>query len=273
MSRITDAFKGKKAFIAYLMAGDPNLDKTADYILALQEGGADLIEIGIPFSDPIAEGETIQSANLRAFASGTALTGIFEMTLALKGKVNIPLLFMSYVNPIFNYGYDAFFKRCLRCGINGVILPDVPFEEQEEVLPFAKKYGIDIITLIAPTSLQRIENIAKTAEGFIYLVSSMGVTGVRSVISNDIRPIAAAVRERTGTPVAVGFGIHTPEQAAEISGYADGVIVGSAIVNIIAQNSGETAKELTDYVRSMKKGMENAIGIKNGERIDHGNLL
>jgi tryptophan synthase alpha chain len=255
MSNIKDAFKGKKAFIAYLMAGDPNLDKTAEYILALQEGGADLIEIGIPFSDPIAEGETIQNANLRAFASKTTLNGIFEMTLALKGKVKIPLLFMSYVNPIFNYGYDAFFKRCLDCGVTGVILPDVPFEEQGEVLPFAQKYGIEIITLIAPTSFRRIENIAKTAEGFIYLVSSMGVTGVRSVISDDIRPIAAAIRERTDTPVAVGFGIHTPEQAAEISRYADAVIVGSAIVNIIAKNSGKTGIELTEYVRAMKKGM------------------
>jgi tryptophan synthase alpha chain len=259
MNNITAAFKGEKAFIAYLMAGDPDLGMTADYILALQEGGADLIEIGIPFSDPIAEGETIQNANLRAFASKTTLEGIFDMTSSLKGRVHIPLLFMSYVNPVFNYGYDAFFKKCLDCGISGVILPDVPFEEQEEVLPFAKKYGIEIVTLIAPTSLHRIENIAETAEGFIYLVSSMGVTGVRSVINADIRPIVAAIREKTGTPVAVGFGIHTPEQAAEISRYADGVIVGSAIVNIIAKNGGETAKELTEYVCAMKKGMSKNV--------------
>jgi tryptophan synthase alpha chain len=252
MSRITDVFKGKKVFIAYLMAGDPDLEKTAEYILALQEGGADIIEIGIPFSDPIAEGETIQNANLRSFSSGTTPDGIFKMTEGLKDKVKIPLLFMSYVNPIFSYGYDSFFKRCSESGISGVILPDVPFEEEGEVRPYAQKYGIEVITLVAPTSARRIANIAKSAQGFIYVVSSMGVTGVRTSINRDIRSIIEAIKKETDIPAAVGFGINTPEQAAELLQYADGIIVGSAIVNIIAQNSADTAGKLKEYVRSMK---------------------
>ncbi|MDR2400197.1 MAG: tryptophan synthase subunit alpha [Deferribacteraceae bacterium] len=252
MSKITEAFKGKKAFIAYLMAGDPDLEKTAEYILALQDGGADIIEIGIPFSDPIAEGETIQNATLRSLSSGTTPDGIFEMMAELKDKVKIPLLFMSYANPIFSCGYDSFFKRCSESGISGVILPDVPFEEAGEVLSHTQKYGIEVITLVAPTSVRRIANIAKSARGFIYVVSSMGVTGVRTSVNRDIRSVIDAIKRQTDIPAAVGFGINTPKQAAELLQYADGIIVGSAIVNIIAENSADTAEKLKKYVRSMK---------------------
>ncbi|MDR2356903.1 MAG: tryptophan synthase subunit alpha, partial [Oscillospiraceae bacterium] len=235
MSKIADAFKGKKAFVAYLMAGDPNLEKTREYILSLERAGADVIEIGIPFSDPIAEGETIQKANLRAFASGATLEGIFETAASLRGEVGVPLLFMTYLNPVFSYGYGAFFKRCAECGVSGVIIPDLPFDESGEVTEYTRANGIELISLIAPTSKERLARIAAGAEGFVYLVSSLGVTGARSEITTDIPSLVAAARERTDIPIAVGFGVHSPEQAARIWESADGVIVGSAIVDIIAR--------------------------------------
>ncbi|MDR3296447.1 MAG: tryptophan synthase subunit alpha [Clostridiales Family XIII bacterium] len=256
-SRISEAFHGKKAFAAYLMAGDPSLEKTRGYILALEAGGADVIEIGIPFSDPIAEGETIQGANLRAFAGGGAgLDGIFGMVKSLRGEVSVPLLFMSYVNPVFNYGYGAFFAKCADCGISGLIFPDLPFEEQGEVSGPMKAHGLDLITLVAPTSgADRIEKIAKSASGYVYLVSSTGVTGVRGEITTDIARMAGEIKKHTDVPVAVGFGIHSPRQAAELSKHADGIIVGSAIVNIIAEQGENTAPALTAYVRSMKAAL------------------
>jgi tryptophan synthase alpha chain len=248
--KIRDAFQGKKAFIAYLMAGDPHIGQTREYILAMAEAGADLIEIGIPFSDPIAEGETIQQANLRAFASGTDIHAIFDMIHSLKNEIRIPLVLMTYINPVLNYGYDLFFQKCARCGVCGIILPDLPFEEQGEVKAHTARHGVELVTLIAPTSRERTARIARNAEGFIYLVSSLGVTGVRSQITTDISRIAEEIRRHTDIPTAVGFGIHTPEQAREISRQADGVIVGSAIVSIIGEYPGDTAR-LADYVRSM----------------------
>ncbi|GHU81293.1 tryptophan synthase alpha chain [Clostridia bacterium] len=256
MSKISEAFKSGKAFIPYLMAGDPALDKTREYILAMEKAGADIIEIGIPFSDPIAEGDTIQKANLRAFASGTSLDGIFEMAASLKGEIKIPLLFMTYINPVFNYGRDEFFSRCAECGVSGIIIPDVPFEEREEVLAYTEKHGVELITLIAPTSpAERIGRIAGPARGYIYLVSSMGVTGVRSEISTDIAPIVAEIRRNTDIPVAIGFGISSPEQAREMAAEADGVIVGSAIVNLLEQYGGDAAGHVAEYVRSMKEAL------------------
>ena len=256
MSKISDAFMDKKVFIAYLMAGDPTLEKTRGYIIALEKAGVGLIEIGIPFSDPIAEGETIQKANLRAFASGTTIEGIFKMTDSLKKELSAPMLFLSYINPLFNYGYDNFFKRCAECGVSGIIIPDLPFEEQDEVLEHAERHGVELITLIAPTSGERIAKIARRAKGFIYLVSSLGVTGVREEIGGGIQPIVSEIRRHTNTPIAVGFGIHTPEQAGELSRHADGVIVGSAIVSIIAEGGSGTADKIAGYVRSMKAGMK-----------------
>jgi tryptophan synthase alpha chain len=252
-----------KQFITYIMAGDPDLETTRKNILALQEGGATLIELGIPFSDPVAEGIVIQEANLRAFKSGTTLEGIFTLVDGLKSDVKIPLLFMTYVNLLFNYGYDRFFKRCADIGISGVILPDVPFEESDEITEFADKYGIDVVYLLAPTSQSRVAEIAKKAKlrgdnaGFIYLVSSMGVTGVRTEITTDLRPLVAEIKKHTDTPVAIGFGISSGEQARDFCEYADGFIVGSALVKIVekyGENAPselkEKAKELTRWKKS-----------------------
>ncbi|MCL2032264.1 MAG: tryptophan synthase subunit alpha [Methanomassiliicoccaceae archaeon] len=260
-SNISKAFAdkrsaGKKAFVAYIMGGDPDPDMTKEYILAMEQAGADIIEIGIPFSDPIAEGEVIQRANLRALASATDIDKLFETLRPLKGVVKVPLLFMTYLNPVFRYGYDRFFERCGRCGISGVIVPDMPFEEQGELLPFAEKHRIDIITLIAPTSQVRIEQAAKGAGGFIYLVSSLGVTGMRSSIRTDIGKIVAEIRRHTDVPIAVGFGIHSPEQAASLSEQADGIIVGSAIVRLVEEHGRDAGSVIADYIRNMKKAME-----------------
>ncbi|MDR0490730.1 MAG: tryptophan synthase subunit alpha [Oscillospiraceae bacterium] len=253
MIRIKEAFADKKAFIAYLMAGDPNLAVSAEYILTAQDAGTDMVEIGVPFSDPIAEGEVIQAAGKRALAAGTRLDGVFDMVASIKEKMRIPMVFMTYLNPVFVYGYDRFFARCAEIGICGVIIPDLPFEEQGEVKTAAIKYGVETVTLVAPTSERRIAQIAVNAEGFIYLVSSMGVTGVRGEITTDISAIVTEIKKHADVPVAIGFGISTPEQAGRFSKIADGVIVGSAIVRIIGQY-GENAKEaLYDYIREMKQ--------------------
>jgi len=256
MIKIAEAFKNGKAFVAYLMAGDPDLETSAEYILTAQDAGADLIEIGIPFSDPIAEGEVIQDASLRALKAGTRLDGVFNMTASLKGKMKIPLVFMTYLNPVFVYGYDKFFAACAGIGVSGVIIPDMPFEEQAEAKGFAQKHGVEIVTLVAPTSASRMTEIASNAEGFIYLVSSMGVTGVRSEITTDIPAMVAELKKTAEVPVAVGFGISTPEQAAEIAADADGVIVGSAIVKIIERYGAKASAELFRYVKQMKDALK-----------------
>lgn len=252
MNKIADAFNGKKAFIAYIMAGDPNLASSAEYILTAQEAGADLIEIGIPFSDPIAEGRVIQQASVRALKAGTRLDGVFEMVASLKGRVTVPMVFMTYLNPVFAYGYDRFFQTCRDIGICGIIIPDLPFEQQEEVAAPASRHGIEVVTLVAPTSSERIGRIAKDAKGFIYLVSSMGVTGVRREIISDIRSRVAELRSVTKLPIAVGFGISTPGQAGEYTQYTDGVIVGSAIVSIIAEHGTNAAEAVKRHISEMK---------------------
>ena len=255
MNRIGDAFKNKKAFVAYLMAGDPDLATSAEYILTAQEAGADLIEIGIPFSDPIAEGEVIEAAGIRALTAGTRLDGVFDMVASIKDKMRIPVVFMTYLNPVYVYGYERFFARCADIGICGIIIPDMPFEEQREAKDVAKKYAVEVVTLVAPTSAQRIKEIACHAEGFIYLVSSLGVTGVRSEITTDLSSLVAEIRNSTDIPVAIGFGISTPEQAAYYSTVADGVIVGSAIVRIIALHGRSAHRSLYEYIRDMKNNM------------------
>ena len=228
---IKDAFAGGKAFIAFITAGDPNLAATEEYILEMERAGADLIEIGIPFSDPIAEGVVIQEADLRALKSGTTTDKIFDMVGRLRQKTDMPLVFMGYLNPVFHYGYERFFARCEECGIS---------------------HGVDVISMIAPTSESRIRAIASEARGFLYVVSSMGVTGVRSEIKTDLASILTAIRKVTDIPAAVGFGINTPEQAAKIASICDGVIVGSAIVRIVAQYGTEAGPHIYEYVRRMK---------------------
>jgi tryptophan synthase alpha chain len=255
MSNIARAFSGGKAFIAFLTGGDPSLEKSLEYIQAIAEAGADLIEIGIPFSDPIAEGLVISEANIRALKAGTTVEKIFSLVREARKITDIPVVFLTYLNPVFHRGYDVFFRECGEAGMDGIIIPDLPFEEQEEVSGFSSKHGINLVSLIAPTSQARIKEIARNAEGFIYLVSSMGVTGVRSEITTDLDGMIAAVRQVTKTPVAVGFGIHSPEQARDISRKADGVIVGSAIVRIIAEHGGSAGKAVFDYVKKMKEAV------------------
>lgn len=258
MKKIPQAFQNKKAFIGFLTAGDPSLEKTEEYIMEMAKAGAALIEIGIPFSDPIAEGPVIQAANVRALSApgGCTTDMVFDMVSRVSKKVDVPLVFLTYLNPVFRYGYDRFFDKCREVGISGIIIPDLPFEEREEVADVAEKYEVDLITLIAPTSEERIKQIAKEAKGYIYVVSSMGVTGMRSQITTDIDKIVAKVREVSDTPVAIGFGINTPEQAAKFSQIADGVIVGSAIVKIIAEHGDKAGKYVYKYVKSMVDGME-----------------
>lgn len=252
MSKIQNAFQNGKAFIGFLTAGDPTLDKTVDFILEMERGGADLVEIGIPFSDPIAEGPVIQEANLRALAAGATTEKVFDMVARVREKTNIPLVFLTYLNPVFNYGYEAFFSKCEELGVDGIILPDMPFEEKAEISDVAKQHGVDLISLVAPTSEQRIKTIAAESSGFLYVVSSMGVTGMRSEIKTDLASIVSAAKSATDTPAAVGFGINTPEQAANIAKIADGVIVGSAIVKIIGQHGESADGPVFDYVKSMK---------------------
>ncbi|WP_033166162.1 tryptophan synthase subunit alpha [Clostridium sp. KNHs205] len=258
MSRIQNAFKQGKAFISFVTGGDPDLETTEKLIVAMEAAGADLIEIGIPFSDPIAEGAVIQEANERALSAGCTTDKLFDMVKGVRGKVSVPLVYLTYINPIYTYGKDRFFKRCVECGIDGIIVPDLPFEEKEELEVDCLKYGVDLISLIAPTSNDRIRMIAEQATGFIYCVSSMGVTGVRSEIKTDISSMISMVREVTSTPCAVGFGISTPDQAREFAAVSDGAIVGSAIVKIISQYGKDSIKPVADYVREMKEAVRKA---------------
>ena len=255
MSNIKNAFENGKAFIPFVTCGDPDLETTGRIIRAMAENGADLIELGIPFSDPTAEGPVIQEANIRALSGGVTTDKIFDFVRELRKDIKIPLVFMTYANVVFSYGTDKFLSKSRDIGIDGIILPDVPYEEKEDFQPDCEKYGIDLISMIAPTSQSRIERIAKDASGFIYIVSSLGVTGVRSEIKTDIGSIAATIRANTSVPCAVGFGISTPEQAKKMSGFADGVIVGSAIVKLIAKHGKDAPSYVAEYVNQMKQAI------------------
>ena len=256
MSKIYKAFENKKAFIGFLTAGDPGADETVEYILEMERAGADLIEIGIPFSDPTAEGIVIQEANIRALKNGMTTSGVFEIVKKVREKSNIPLVFLTYINPVYKYGYEKFFSECKEIGIDGIIVPDVPYEEKYEIEGIANKFDVDVISLIAPTSEHRIKKIAKEARGFIYVVSSVGVTGIRSEIKTDILSIVQSIKEVTDVPCAIGFGINNQKQARQMSEVADGVIVGSAIVKIIAKCGYNAHEELFNYVREMKNAIK-----------------
>jgi tryptophan synthase alpha chain len=255
MSRIKDAFANKKAFIPFVTAGDPSLEITEQLIIKMHEAGADLIEIGIPFSDPVSEGIVIQQADERALKAGTTTDKIFHMVEKVRKKTDVPLAFMTYINPIYTYGTDKFLKNCKEYGIDAIIVPDLPFEEKNEVKPYCNKYDVELISLIAPSSHDRIKMIAKEADGFLYCVSSMGVTGVRNEIKTDIGEMVKMVKEAQDIPCAIGFGISTPEQAKEMSKYADGVIVGSAIVKIVAQYGNDCVKPVFEYVKKIKSAI------------------
>ncbi len=261
MNKITiaEAFR-KKAFIPFITAGDQGIDTTEKYIRTMAKAGASLIEIGIPFSDPVAEGPVIQVASERALSTGVTTDDIFDMVKRLRTgtePLTIPLVFMTYLNPIYVYGVESFMTRCEEVGIQGVIVPDCPLEEKQELAHQVKAHGIAVISLIAPTSEQRIEKIASQAEGFVYCVSSLGVTGMRSDIKTDLASIVQQIRQYTDVPVAVGFGISTPEQAKAMASLSDGAIVGSAIVKQIGEWGSNGEKELYQYVRSMVEAVGN----------------
>lgn len=255
MSNIRKAFENGKAFIPFITCGDPDLETTAAAVRAAVENGADLIELGIPFSDPTAEGPVIQGANIRALSGGITTDKIFDFVRELRMDVTVPMVFMTYTNVVFSYGAQRFISACKDIGIDGLILPDLPFEEKDEFMPLCSRYGVELVSLIAPTSENRIAMIAKNAEGFLYIVSSLGVTGTRSEIKTDLASIVRVVRENTDVPCAIGFGISTPEQAKKMADIADGAIVGSAIIKLLEKYGKEAPEYVGRYVKSMKDAM------------------
>ena len=258
MSRIAKAFENGKAFIPFITCGDPDLETTAAAVRAAVKSGADLIELGIPFSDPTAEGPVIQGANIRALKGGVKTDMIFELVRELRSDVTVPMVFMTYANVVFSYGAEKFISTCAEIGIDGLILPDIPFEEKEEFLPICRRYDVALISLIAPTSENRIGMIAKEAEGFIYIVSSLGVTGMRSEINTDLESIVSVIRQNTDVPCAVGFGISTPEQAKKMAAVSDGAIVGSAIIRLLERYGSDAPMYIGEYIKEMKAAVSGA---------------
>lgn len=256
MSKIENAFKNHKAFIAFITLGDPDLETSKKAILEMVKNGADLIELGIPFSDPMAEGVTIQGANVRALKNGITTDDVFEFVKDIRKEVSVPMVFMTYSNVVFSYGSEKFIKICKEIEIDGLILPDCPFEEKEEFDGLCQKYGLDLISLIAPTSINRIAMIAKEAKGFIYVVSSLGVTGTRSEIKTDLSSIVKVIRENSSIPCAIGFGISTPDQAVKMASISDGAIVGSAIIKLLEKHGKEAPKFIGEYVKSMREALD-----------------
>lgn len=259
--KIADAFSKGKALITFITGGDPNLATTEKLLIAMQKAGSDLIEIGIPFSDPIAEGPVIQEANERALADGCTTDKLFDTVKKVRQEetVTVPMVFLTYINPIFTYGKENFMQRCVECGINGLIIPDLPFEEKDELADVCKEYGIDIISMIAPTSKERIQRIASKATGFLYVVSSLGVTGMRSNITTDIGTMISHVREASNIPAAVGFGISNKDQAREMALKSDGAIIGSAIVKIVAKYGVECVPEVEKFIGELRQGVDAAL--------------
>ncbi len=253
MNKISQAFADGKAFIPFITCGDPDLETTAALVRAMEQSGADLIELGIPFSDPTAEGPVIQEANLRALKGGVTTDKVFDLVKDLRTDVKIPLVFMTYANVVFSYGTERFVKKMAEVGMDGLILPDVPYEEKEEFAPVCRQYGISLISMVAPTSEDRIARIATGAEGFLYCVSSLGVTGMRSEITTDIGGMVQLIRESNPMiPCAIGFGISNAEQVKEMSALSDGAIMGSAIVKMIAEHGRDSVPYVAEFVREMK---------------------
>ncbi len=256
MSKIANAFKNKKAFIPFITCGYPDLETTYNCVIQAVNNGADLIELGIPFSDPTAEGPVIQNASYEALKQGVTTDKIFDLVVRLRKETNVPMVFMTYSNVVFSYDSELFISKCKEVGIDGLILPDLPFEEKNEFLPLCNKYGVDLISLIAPTSDNRISLIAKQAQGFIYIVSSLGVTGVRSEITTDIASIVKVIKQNTDVPCAIGFGISTPEQAKTMASISDGVIVGSAIIKLLEKHGKQAPSFIGQYTKNMKESIE-----------------
>ncbi|GAF36161.1 tryptophan synthase subunit alpha [Lentilactobacillus farraginis] len=260
MSNLSEIFKNHKAFIPFVVADDPDFDTTVKNVVALANAGADIVELGIPFSDPVADGPVIQAADLRAFDAKVRTKTVFEIVEAARKQTDVPIVFLTYLNIVFKYGYDAFLKRCADLDVSGLVIPDLPYESRDEIVPIAEKYNIDIIPLITPTSGHRIEKIAKRASGFIYVVSSLGITGERNEFFNGLKDLVANIKQYTDVPTAIGFGVHTPEQARTMAEIADGVIIGSAIVDIVAKEKqqapaavGKFTKQIREAVNSVKQ--------------------
>lgn len=256
MSHINEAFKNGKALIAFLTTGVPSVEDTVRYVLDMEKAGATLIELGVPFSDPIADGPVIMEADVKALASHVHLPQVMEAVKEIRKHTSIPIVLLTYYNPVFRYPADKFFREAKDIGIDGVIIPDMPHEEQQEIRPLADDNDVDIIQMVAPTSEARIRANVKDATGFVYVVSSMGVTGMRGDIKTDLRDIIKVIKETTDTPVAIGFGIHTPEQAHNMAALADGVITGSGVVDIINKEGSKADEDLMAYIGGLKKGME-----------------
>ena len=249
MSKIRDAFKNKKAFVGFLTAGDPSLEKTEEFIITMEKAGASVIEIGVPFSDPIAESPVVQEANVRALSAdgGCTTDMIFDMLARVKDKITTPIVLMSYLNPVYKYGYEAFMAKCAETGVDGLIIPDMPYDERGELLPYAEKYDVDIISLVAPASKSRIRMIAEEAKGYIYVLPSLNATDARNDIITDISGIVSEIRQVTDVPVILEIGVHYPE--GEYETIADGFVVENAIVNIIEKHGYEAAGPIFDYVK------------------------
>ena len=256
MNRIAKAFDGKKAFIAFITGGDPDIETTEKLVLGMAEAGADIIEIGVPFSDPIAEGPVIQNADERALKAGCTADGLFEAVKRIRPQTGAALMLMTYANPVYAYGKERFMANCREAGIDGVIIPDAPFEEKAEFEECCKRFGICLISMIAPTSGGRAQKIARSADGFLYCVSSLGVTGTRGEIGTEISRLIEEVRQVSDIPCAVGFGVSTPQQAGAMAAISDGVIVGSAIVKIVARHGRSSAEPVKRFVADMVRAIK-----------------
>lgn len=255
MSRIRDAFKNGKAFIPFVTGGDPDLETTEKLVIAMAKAGADVIEIGLAFSDPVAEGLVIQAASKRALDAGTTTDKLFDSIKNIRKEVDTPLIIMTYINPVYAYGFEKFFTKCKEVGVDGIIVPDIPYEEKHEVSDVCEKYGVDFISMVAPTSNDRIKTICSEATGFIYCVSSLGVTGVRSEFTANLSGMVETIRSVTDVPVAIGFGISSPEQAKEMAMISDGAIIGSAIVKIVEKYGRDAVAPVAEFVKSVKEAV------------------
>ncbi len=260
-NRIDECFEklkaeGRKALVTFVTAGDPDLDTTEKLVLEMFDKGSDLVEIGVPFSDPIAEGGTIQRASLRALKNKTNLDQIFSMVSRLRDVTEKPILLMMYLNTVFRYGTERFFENCKRVQIDGVIIPDMPFEERDEVKEYAEKTGVRSIYLVAPTSKERVKMIAEESKGFLYIVSSLGVTGTRNEISTDFNDLLAPLKEGDYCPACIGFGISDGEQARKMVSYCDGCIIGSAIVNIVEKYGKDSIGPVGGFIESIREALD-----------------
>lgn len=260
VTSMTDLKKvfSRKAFIPFITVGDPDMETSEKLVRAMAENGADLIELGLAFADPVAEGPVIQEADNRALAAGTNTDKLFDMAARVHRDTSVPLAIMTYINPVFVYGPDRFMKRCKESGICALIVPDMPYEEKGDLQGYCTEYGVKLVSMVAPTSKSRVSMIASEAEGYIYVVSSMGVTGVRSgnEFSGNLQEIIGAIRSVTDVPCAIGFGISTPEQAVKMGSIADGVIVGSAIVRIVAEHGRDSVPYVVEFVKSMREALD-----------------